>query len=264
MQSVYQYTHGHELTPRSRKPARRSLKAWYLNQLHWQFFIIASSIYFALIYELEAKFKAFSLQFLISLLVLCLVARIFLTPSFYVLKGYISHPWRLSLSLIFSLTIVAAISSIWILHLGSENPHSVVANVSPKPKPTPLEENPTPIEHAKPVITPPVAAPVPRVPDQLTRPTPSAKSSTAYTSSKQPLFSIIEFQLVPYARVYDVSAGSPKFLIETHCKALRMESGRRVFRLDYENKSYKVPIVLKASERHVLFFDMHTGRYQLR
>jgi hypothetical protein len=251
MQSAYRYTPGHELTPRNRKPARHTLKAWYLHQLHWQFLSVAAVLYLVLFHHLVTTFRFLSFRFLFSLLALGMIARILLVPCFHLLKGYISPPWRLTLSLSFTLILFVATSSIWISHWGAKKTPPAVATPSlqsrkpPDGIPFPTSEPPRNTQQAKPAMS-------------------GTQTQISHHHTTQPAFSVVEFQLIPYARVYDVSAGSPRFLVETHYKTVQVESGRRVLRFDYQGRSYTMTIFLRASERHVMFVDMHTGRYHIK
>jgi hypothetical protein len=148
MQSAYRYTPGHELTPRNRKPARHTLKAWYLHQLHWQFLSVAAAVYLLLFHHLVTTFRFLSFRFLFSLLALGMIARILLVPCFHLLKGYISPPWRLTLSLSFTLILLVATCSIWISHWGAKKTPPAVTTPSlqsrkpPDGIPSPASESP--------------------------------------------------------------------------------------------------------------------------
>ena len=50
--------------------------------------------------------------------------------------------------------------------------------------------------------------------------------------------SMVEFKLIPYARVYDVTNRKkvPEFLFESHYRLMRLEPGVYVFRFDYGNR----------------------------
>ena len=67
----------------------------------------------------------------------------------------------------------------------------------------------------------------------------------------------VEFKLVPYARVYDVTETkrAPRFLFESHYKILRFKRGVYVFRFDYANRSEKREVDLTGSQDCVVFVD---------
>ena len=68
----------------------------------------------------------------------------------------------------------------------------------------------------------------------------------------------IEFKLVPYARVYDVTEKqrAPRFLFESHYKILRFKPGVYVFRFDYANRTEKREVNLTGSQDCVVFVDL--------
>ena len=66
----------------------------------------------------------------------------------------------------------------------------------------------------------------------------------------------IEFKIVPYARVFDVTEGAPRFLFESHYKILRFKRGVYVFRFDYANRTEKREVDLTGPQDCVLFVDL--------
>ena len=78
-----------------------------------------------------------------------------------------------------------------------------------------------------------------------------------YTSAGSALVSI-EFKLVPYARVYDVTETekAPRFLFESHYKILRFKPGVYVFRFDYAKRTKKRKVDLTGSKECVVVVDL--------
>lgn len=67
-----------------------------------------------------------------------------------------------------------------------------------------------------------------------------------------------EFRLVPYAKVYDVTetGKEPRFLFESHYKALRFKPGMYIFRFDYEKRTEKREVNLTGPEKCVVSVDL--------
>jgi hypothetical protein len=83
--------------------------------------------------------------------------------------------------------------------------------------------------------------------------------------SPVPVFVVVEFRLIPYARVYDVTDKRAKrFLLESHYKEVKLRQGRHVLRFDYGNRSYTKTINAPNSGRYVLFFDLRAGRFHFK
>jgi uncharacterized membrane protein len=84
-------------------------------------------------------------------------------------------------------------------------------------------------------------------------------------SSPALVYVAVEFRLIPYARIYDVTDSRAKrFLLESHYKEVRLKQGRHVLRFDYGNKSHTRTINVRNPGRYVLFFDLRAGRYHFK
>jgi len=68
----------------------------------------------------------------------------------------------------------------------------------------------------------------------------------------------VEFKLVPYARVYDVTnrKGAPEFLFESHYKLLRLERGVYLFRFDYGNRTSWRKVRVEGSQKCTVTLDL--------
>ena len=77
----------------------------------------------------------------------------------------------------------------------------------------------------------------------------------------------VEFRLIPYARVFDVSdkKSDPKFLLESHHKSIRFERiGEYILRFDYMGNIYTKDIEIKSSGNYILYFDMRQNHFWFR
>ena len=80
---------------------------------------------------------------------------------------------------------------------------------------------------------------------------------SSHTSTGSALVKI-EFKLVPYASVYDVTETKkePRFLFESHYKILKFKPGVYVFRFDYAKRTEKRKVDLTGSLDCVVLVDL--------
>ncbi len=69
---------------------------------------------------------------------------------------------------------------------------------------------------------------------------------------------IVEFRLVPYARVYDVTNGeiAPEFLFESHYEVLRLDRGVYHFRFDYGNRTSWKQVRVARTQKCMVTVDL--------
>ena len=240
MASVYDYEPGNELTRGSKKPIRRSFQSLYLQALHWQFLGVAL-VFLGLVYIFFVRGEGiFSISFFVYALITPFVARFFIVPCFHVLKGHLPPKKRLIVSLSFSGIILAAMLSPLFFIWGDDAYSFIQEKIASASK---------------------------RSSNSSTIPSPSANDFSEKSSPPIAMVSEIEFRLVPYARVFDVSdeGSSPVFLLESHLKTIRLNRvGEYTFRFDYMGNVYTQKIEITSSGIYVLFFDMRSGQFWFR
>ena len=229
MASIYDHEMGNELTRGSKKPIRDSFPSLYLQWLHFQFLGVAIVLIgLAYIWFVRGE-GIFSVKFFIFALISPFTIRFLVIPCFHILKGHLPPKKRLIMSLSFSGIILTAMLSP-LYFIWGDDAYSFIQ-----------EKIASVSRHSSP------------------------PSSSAIVPVSQG--SDVEFRLVPYARVFDVSdeGSSPVFLLESHLKTIRLNRvGEYTFRFDYMGNVYTQEIEIATPGNYVLFFDMRSGQFWFR
>ena len=246
MRSAYEYENNAELTHRSQKPARKSIKSGYLHLLHWQFLIVVIVLYVLAGTWIIYHYGVLSLHYIISIIFMALTFRILVVPCFHILKGYMAATTRMILSLVLSmliLTLPVFSWSLWEQGVDQTQNNAVgqaELDRTSQAKNKAVGKNKTEIKRS---------------------PETTLKKNTNFWSQSSPL-SHVEFKLIPYARVFDITDHSrPKLILDSHYATVRMKKGGYRLQFEYGNKRYQLYIHVGDNEKYTLFFDLNRGLY---
>ena len=246
MRSAYEYENNAELTQRSQKPARKSIKSAYLHLLHWQFLIVVIIFYVLAGTWIVYQYGVLSIHYIMYIIFMALAFRIIVVPCFHVLKGYMATTTRIILSLLLSMLLFALPVFSWSLwkHGTAQTQNRGLGQTKPDG-----------------IFQPKTNAVGQSKPEIKRSPVTTEKRNIISWSQPLPL-SYVEFKLIPYARVFDITNHSrPKFLLDSHYATVRMRKGGHRLLFEYSNKRYELFINVDGHEKYTLFFDLNKGQY---